>query len=838
MNLADFGLEQPLLPWLAIPIILLLYFYLCRKSKSTWGKRIFLLSRFLLFSLILIALASPYLIQIKDEFQTLSVKILSDSSRSMDLFPQELGQAVHSKINPNQTQVSFKLNLREISAESERTELGNALYQEAIQESRDNLLIITSDGNNNYGRNPEDVARILQESSKIFILTPNQTSSEIYLSGIGGDKKIPVNTEYTSWVEISKVGGEAIYYLRLFVDRNKVKDEEITQSEKTKRKEFTFSFIRPGVHLIEVEIVPRSKDYFAQNNKISKVVDVVERPRVLVVSESENSPLVKVLEKNYRVHLSPSLEKNFQTYDLVILDDQPREALPSPRIDALSKYLTDGNGLVIIGGENSFERGNYINSNLERILPVTSTEKPEEKRNPIAVVFCFDVSASMAYPGELGYQSYLEESKAIAINLLRQLSPEDSVAVVAFNVPVWTLIDLIPVEENLPLIEENILKLKPAAGGGTRFLPPLSQVESILTNYDHERYVVFLSDGVPAGEDTSSILSQATTLGNKNIKVHAVSVGNRAQAREGQQLMQSIAEKSNGLYYWMEEGERLKAVFKEEEQAEVEGMYPLKIYDKYHFITQDLDFNAKLVSYNGVTAKSISRVLVSTLDKSPIVTAWRFGLGRVVAITTDNGADWSSQLYQVENGKLISRITNWAMEDLEKGREVRLSTHDISLGETALIQVNLKSEFPKKPQLYLEKDGKKEELKLKQVDLNKFSSSLTPSETGIFELVVESPLGEDTDAIAVNPPLEYATLGVNQERLGQIAKISNGQLYNYSQIDEMTEEILKNIKEGSLRKVKGKDDLTLYFLLAALGLFFIDVVARRIKDLLAIRQTG
>jgi len=196
------------------------------------------------------------------------------------------------------------------------------LYQDALQENRDDILILTTDGLNNYGYNPLDVARILKGSTKIFVLTPNQTKDEVYISSIGGEKKIPLNTEYDSWVKISKLGGTAKYTLDLLIDGRNVRREEIVQSEATKRIEFTFSFVKPGVHVLEVKITPLTPDYFAQNNRVSKVIKVVERPRVLLISSQDNSPLIKVLEKNYQLHLSPTLGENFQSYTLVILDDQ------------------------------------------------------------------------------------------------------------------------------------------------------------------------------------------------------------------------------------------------------------------------------------------------------------------------------------------------------------------------------------------------------------------------------------------------------------------------------------------------------------------------------------
>jgi Mg-chelatase subunit ChlD len=869
----SFGLEQPFLPLLIIPIVLLLYVYLRKgetgekekRRKMTRSRWFFLLLKFFIILFILIALASPYLMRLKEEQQLVSIEILADESRSMDiyLFPEKekIGDDLFVKLLNQQPSFSisnssdalartkgetFSVNLRKFSVQGNKTEIGNALYQESIKENRDNIIILASDGMNNYGRNPVDVAKILKDTTNIFVLLPPQPPmEEIYIAEIGGERKIPVNTEYKTWIKVVKLGEKrAEYTLKLFVDGKLVRTNDMKQDEKIKTFEFLFSFSKSGVHIIEAKIFPpEERDTFHENNHLLKVVDVVDRPKVLVVSSTQNSPLVQILKANYRVHVSPILRENFKEYDLVILDNQPRDKLSAEVIDSLSDYLTKGNGLVVVGGENSFEQGDYANSNLERILPVISTEKPKEKRKPIAVLFLIDVSGSMGISTGVGYKSYLEETKAIVINLLRQLSPEDSVAVLVFNVPVWTLVDLTPIGDNRELIEENILKLKPASGGGTRFLPALSRAEEILKGYEYEPYVVFLSDGVPVGEEEESILARVKGMSSEGIKIYTVSVGDRAQAREGQSLMQSIARDGNGRYFWMEESQRLSAAFKEEE-GEEKDYFSVSIYDKYHFITKDLTFETKIKSYNGVTPKSIAQILVSTLDKKPIVTVWRFGLGRVATITTDNGEQWSINLYKVEGGRLISRITNWAIGDLEKRKKLSINTQDVYLGDDTQILIKSKT----KPRVYVEvvktrtsQKKLKKEIELKQIDEELFSATLTPEKEGVYAIKArlsgDEKKEEDSDAIAVNPPQEYLKLGINHDELMKITQITNGSLYNFSARDELINEILKRAKSASLKKVRKKEDISFYFLIATLGLFFLDVVMRRIKEIMVLRKT-
>ncbi|MCK5139576.1 MAG: VWA domain-containing protein, partial [Thermodesulfovibrionia bacterium] len=457
--------------------------------------------------------------------------------------------------------------------------------------------------------------------------------------------------------------------------------------------------------------------------------------------------------------------------------------------------------------------------------------------------------------GERGYISYLDEVKAIAINLLRQLDEDDSVAVVAFNVPVWTVVSLAKVGDNKKGIEQVISKLRPSEEGGTRYAPVLKKVEDILENYESDKQLVFLSDGWPVGDERrrggrggDSVLNQVRLMADKGIKIYSVSVGDRAQALEGRELMQTIAEESNGLYFWMEDDRRLKMVFDDAKEEKDKDYYGLEIYNKYHYITYDIGLgNTHIKTFNGVTEKSIAQVLVTTQDKSPIVTAWRFGIGRVVAVTTDNGREWSPGLYSAGNGKLISRITNWAMGDMEKKKKVRIDVSDTTLDRDVSVVIKSKRE----PTLVIRNHtaGNNDniegnnlmgqgnlELLLKQTDVDLYSSVLSPGETGFYRLKAKSQEGEDTDGIAVNYPIEYSHLGINEGELMRISREANGKSYNSSHIEELEEDIIEYVRKESVRTSIVKIPIGIYFIAAALALFFIDAVIRKIKEIRRLKR--
>ena len=84
-------------------------------------------------------------------------------------------------------------------------------------------------------------------------------------------------------------------------------------------------------------------------------------------------------------------------YRAVIIDNIPATAFSLSNMEMIHSYVRDaGGGLVMLGGANSFGAGFYIDTPIEKALPVymdhpTSLEKPE-----FCLVILVDKSSSMA----------------------------------------------------------------------------------------------------------------------------------------------------------------------------------------------------------------------------------------------------------------------------------------------------------------------------------------------------------------------------------------------------------------------------------------------------------
>jgi len=80
---------------------------------------------------------------------------------------------------------------------------------------------------------------------------------------------------------------------------------------------------------------------------------------------------------------------------------------------------------------------------------------------------------------------------------------------------------------------------------------------------------------------------------------------------------------------------------------------------------KNVELAAKVTGLNFVVPKQAARTLVTTNGGDSVLSVWRFGLGRVVSLTTDDGNKWSGELLSQKNSKLITKSINWLTNPID-----------------------------------------------------------------------------------------------------------------------------------------------------------------------------
>ncbi|VVB85528.1 von Willebrand factor type A domain protein [uncultured archaeon] len=419
-----------------------------------------------------------------------------------------------------------------------------------------------------------------------------------------------------------------------------------------------------------------------------------------------------------------------------------------------------------------------------------------QKAPKTAVVIVLDISGST---GDLsGTEPKLGVEKGLALQVLGDLGESDYIGVVAFNNAPHTVVPFAQYAERSEP-ENSIRSLR--YGGTTHLSPALAAAHDMLMNFDGGRNVIVISDGGVADSDSS--LKAARSMSDDGMTVYALGVGGDTDTV----FMTQLGEAGGGGYMNLDAAQGIKVLLGEKETSSRGDGYPLLIINSGHFITKNLALNATVYGYNNVRAKQDAQALVMTGNGNPVVTAWRAGLGRVVAITVDTGNSWTPALYSAGNSKLVTNSINYAVGNPD-GLDLRAP--DGEVGEPIDVYVYSGIE----PTLAF--DGAN--IQFERTGEKLFHSAIYPDSTGFHDI--------SGYTVAVNQPSEFTVTG-NNELLPGIIKAGGGRVYNESELEKLIPDITAKKTGIELQVI----DLRPVFLLAALLLFCMEVIVRRIMEL-------
>ncbi len=788
MALADYGLHHPNYILLVIPLIIALIILLRlelvrfhhdaekeKYEKHKRKRRLYTLI-FEIFTIIAlaIAVASPYRLEETRSSGAPSLVILSDNSSSFTLFEQGLAGRLQEKLGSN-----FPVAVREI-ASKERSALGDAILNN--MQGDDHLLLIT-DGRNTHGRDLGDIVQLADELNTTIStlqLSPKEHDASVEI--IGPPQQIEqVETEFT--VAVNKVGDPKCSIV--------VESDGNLVTSRDRLEDFKFVKTFPeGTHKLAARL--QCNDFMPQNNVFYKTIRILPKPRVLFLSKAA-SPLDHVLARYYTYERLQAIPASLGQYDAVIINDFPADSL-KPSVSALTDYVADGNGLVVIGGKNSYDLGNYKNSLIEAMLPVQVGVAEKSEEGSLNIIIVIDISGSTGSTFGSGSSSTkIDIQKSLAIDMLKDIRANDKVGIVAFNNDAYEVSPLTPLSQKKGIVD-TIAKLK--FGGGTEIFKGLRKAQAMLNFVEGGKNIVVISDGLTWIPET--VIGYAQLFARSGIKIHAVGVGSNTDRN----FMRKLAEVGNGVYLEPTEREQLRILF-DNEVAQGQDKMALTTLNRNHFITKNLLLTAKITGLNQVAPKQSARTLVTTFDGMPIVTEHRFGLGRIAAVTTDDGTLWSGQLFDKDNSILWARVINYAIGNPLRKGQFFISMEDASLGDPVKIEV--KSEkFPTHDLVTFSKTGD-----------GIYQGFFTPKEAGFYDFFGTS--------VAVSYPLEYRTLGMSPDLLNLVS-LTGGKAFSMDDVGPIREFIIQH----SVRVTKELRFLRWPFIAAAMVTFLILLIIRRL----------
>lgn len=764
--------ENPIFLY-TIPFVVIILGVLIWKNFVGKGSRrkkiLFFISRSLIVSLLIVALANPFIFEKKIVEGNPRIKFLIDNSSSMQLFDDD----IDTLIEKLKEQIPV---IKKQIASGESSPLGDNILSNV--ERNENILLYT-DGQITYGEDIESLFSLISNLNvTINAIKLNPKESDASVAVFAPSETVPgSNNNFLVSLERASKGNVP---LKVTIDSqvifNSRTPESVTLSQ---------TFLSEGYHTIKAEIL--EDDFFLQNNVFYKTIKVIKRPKILYITRKD-APFKKIINTLYDVEESSNIPSDLSQYYGVIINDIKSKDIEN--IDSLKEFLIDNNGLFVLGGFNSFDFGDYEGSPFMELLPV-NLGTGEIERGGVNVVLLIDISGSTGQ--RFGEGIKVDVEKALAISVLETLGFNNNVGALAFNDQAYLIEDLNLLIYNKQSMRDKISSLK--YDGGTYMNVGLAAAYQMLKNRKGSKYIIVLSDG--RTQNKLQTLNLASLLASQNIKTITVGVGEDTDTA----FMIDLARKGKGFYLQSGSSDRLKVLFGEISEDSGAGNFGLLVLNENHFITDNMVLTASLNAFNQVVPKKAADLLITTDKGRPALTTWRFGLGRVAALNVFAGSNTLGSLLNSENSQLLSRTINWIIGNPERKKEKYIKIKDSRIGEN--VEIILKSPNPPKSDIEFQK-----------FDENKYIARIKAESVGFHEIL------DGKYGVSYNK--EYENIGFNP-KLEALVESTGGKMFETDQVDE----IVEHVKEKSKRLETVKENLLLYILIPVIIIFLIEVSVRR-----------
>lgn len=403
---------------------------------------------------------------------------------------------------------------------------------------------------------------------------------------------------------------------------------------------FDVTFDQPGARVLEATVTAAG-DPLAVNNTLRREAVVGPQARVLYIDSTPDSAKylhTALTQSGFSVTAGgpaqlPTTPAALEPWDVVILSDLPRASIPDAAMSALSVWVEQrGGGLLVAGGESVFGEGGsggYRKTELEQLTPVTFERKDEPE---VALIIVLDKSWSMA-----GQQ--MELCKAAAQAAIDVMTDEQLVGVVTFNDELNWDVTLRNVGKNRAAIKKAIAAIEPS--GHTLIYPAIEQAYLALKNARaRAKHVVLLSDGRSYPDDYEGLVKKMVS---EKMTVSSIAVGPAAD----RELLGNIAMWGKGRNYVVEDAKEVPQIFVKEAKSATNPSFdekPLKAVLKTRGFLEGVDLT-QAPTLRGRTAtvlKDGAIELVETPDHDPLLAFWPIGLGRTAVFASDVKDRWAS----------------------------------------------------------------------------------------------------------------------------------------------------------------------------------------------------
>ncbi len=448
---------------------------------------------------------------------------------------------------------------------------------------------------------------------------------------------------------------------------------------------FTDRLAQSGAHKYTASILA-ANEARPGNSRAEKWIEIAGGPRVLLVTAYADDPLTPLLQaQGFGVEVVTDPSKahvgQLSGAKLVILNNVPAHLFHQDFLNALDFYVrSQGGGLLMAGGRNSFGSGGYFESAVDSLLPVSMELRTEQRKLATAMSIVLDRSGSMAASvgPHMEKIDLADEGTARSIELL---GPMDAVSVYAVDTEAHEIVPLTSLGSNREPLEDDVRRI--TSGGGGIFVP--TGLRAAWTSLKQaevgQRHVVLFADANDATQEIADYKTLVPAMAQDGITLTVIGLGNETDS--GGDFLKEVASLAKGRVFFVQNATNLPAVFAQDTVAVARSAFidkPVKVTPATGWMAlaaRPLPWLDAVDGYNlsylkpGATAAAFSK----DDYKAPLLAFWQRGAGRVAAVSFPLGGDYSQRVRAWDQYADFSQtLARWlAGEPLPPG--LALKTH-------------------------------------------------------------------------------------------------------------------------------------------------------------------
>lgn len=362
----------------------------------------------------------------------------------------------------------------------------------------------------------------------------------------------------------------------------------------------------------------------------------LRRPKVLFVSQDPPGTEAHLLQTLTAAQFDIDRTADpshgaLAAYQLLVLNNIDLESLPAARKEEIEKFVQQGGGLIVIGGDrNVYAEDKQTEDALDRTLPAKLA--PPRSPEGTAVVLIIDKSSSME-------GKKIELARQAAIGVVDHLRPIDEVGVLIFDNSFQWDVPMRPAEDK-PLIKRLISGIIP--DGGTQIAPALAEAyHKVLPTHATFKHIVLLTDGISEEGDSLDLSKEAL---EQHVTISTVGLGQDVN----RMYLEKVASTAGGKSYFLNDPAGLEQIVLKDvmehtgSTAVEKTLHPFVAKDAN--ILDGIDFNTapELKGYVRFISKPTAETILKVDDTDPLLVRWQYGLGRAAVFTSDAKSRWAA----------------------------------------------------------------------------------------------------------------------------------------------------------------------------------------------------